>query len=77
MDWQNVINFSGAALLAAIGWWCREIWDSVKSLRADIRKIEVDLPTNYVRRIDIDARLDKIDSVLERIFDKLDDKVDK
>ena len=77
MDWQNVINFSGAALLAAIGWWRREIWDSVKSLRADIRKIEVDLPTNYFRRIDIDARLDKIDSVLERIFDKLDDKVDK
>jgi hypothetical protein len=63
--------------LAAVGWWCREIWDSVKALRADIRKIEVDLPTNYVRRVDIDARLDKIDSVLERIFDKLDDKVDK
>ena len=77
MDWQNVINFAGGALLAAVGWWCREIWDSVKALRADIRKIEVDLPTNYVRRIDIDARLDKIDSVLERIFDKLDDKVDK
>ena len=77
MDWQNVINFAGGALLAAVGWWCREIWDSVKALRADIRKIEVDLPTNYVRRVDIDARLDKIDSVLERIFDKLDDKVDK
>ena len=77
MDWQNVINFAGAALLTAVGWWCREIWDSVKALRADIRKIEVDLPTNYVRKVDIDARLDKIDSVLERIFDKLDDKVDK
>ena len=77
MDWQGVINFAGAALLAAIGWWCREIWDSVKALSKDVKRIEVDLPTNYVRRVDIDARLDKIDSVLERIFDKLDDKVDK
>ena len=49
----------------------------MKSLKDDIKEIEVDLPTNYVRRVDIDARLDKIDSVLERIFDKLDDKVDK
>ena len=40
-------------------------------------KIEVDLPTNYVRKVDIDARLDKIDNVLERIFDKLDEKADK
>lgn len=77
MDWQSIINFAGAAFLAAVGWWCREIWDSVKALRADIRRIEVDLPTNYVRRADIDARLDKIDSVLERIFDKLDEKADK
>lgn len=77
MDWQLIINFAGGALLAAIGWWCREIWDSVKALKADIQKIEVNLPTNYVRRVDIDARLDKIDNVLERIFDKLDEKADK
>ena len=77
MDWQVIINIAAGALLAAIGWWCREIWDSVKQLKEDIRKIEVDLPTNYVRRVDIDSRLDKIDQVLERIFDKLDAKADK
>lgn len=77
MDWQNVINLIGGALLTAVGWWCREIWDSVKRLKEDIQKIEVDLPTNYVRKVDIDARLDKIDNVLERIFDKLDEKADK
>ena len=77
MDWQNVINFSGAALLAAVGWWCREIWDSLKALREDIRRIEVDLPNNYVKKSDINDRLDRIDNTLERIFDKLDDKVDK
>ena len=77
METQTLINLAGTALIFAIGWWCKEIWDSVKSLKEDIKEIEVDLPTNYVRRVDIDARLDKIDSVLERIFDKLDDKVDK
>ena len=77
MDWQLFINLAGGAILTAIGWWCREIWDSVKALKEDIKKIEVDLPSNYVKKDDINSRFDKIDGVLERIFDRLDNKVDK
>lgn len=77
MEWQQVINFIGGALLTAVGWWCREIWDSVKKLKEEIKSIEVDLPTSYVRKADIESRFDKIDITLERIFDKLDDKADK
>ena len=77
MDGQSIFNLVSSALLVAVGWWCREIWDSVKSLKDDVKKIEVDLPTNYVRKTEIEYRLDKIDQVLERIFDKLDSKVDK
>jgi len=49
----------------------------VKSLKNDIKDIEVALPTSYVRKEDINGRFDKIDNVLERIFDKLDEKADK
>jgi len=77
VDWQLFINLAGGAILTAIGWWCREIWDSVKALKEDIKKIEVELPTHYVQKVDINSRFDKIDNVLERIFDRLDGKVDK
>jgi hypothetical protein len=77
MDFQPIFNLIGGALLCLIGWWCREIWDSVKKLKDDVKQIEVNLPTNYVSKTDIDSRLDKIDQVLERIFDKLDAKADK
>jgi hypothetical protein len=77
MEFQPIFNLIGGALLCAIGWWCREIWDSVKKLKENIQSIEVDLPKNYVSKSDIETRLDKIDQVLERIFDKLDEKVDK
>lgn len=77
MDWQLFINLAGGAILTAIGWWCREIWDSIKVLKDDIKKIEVELPTHYVQKVEINTRLDKIDNVLERIFDRLDNKVDK
>jgi hypothetical protein len=77
MDVQFLINFAGGLIIAAMGWWCREIWDSVKSLKKDLKDLEVELPKEYVRKEDIETRLDKIDAVLERIFDKLDSKVDK
>lgn len=77
MDFQNVFNLVTGALLVGIGWWCREIWDSVKALKNDVKEIEVNLPTHYVRKSEIEVRLDKIDQVLERIFDKLESKADK
>jgi hypothetical protein len=77
MEFQAVVNLIGGAILVAVGWWCKEIWDSVKALKEDIKKIEIDLPKNYVSKADIESRLDKIDATLERIFDKLENKADK
>jgi hypothetical protein len=77
MEFQPMFNFIGGAILVAVGWWCKEIWDSVKTLKADIKAIEIDLPKNYVSKIDIENRFDKIDDVLQRIFDRLENKADK
>jgi len=77
MEYQTMFNFVAGILLVAIGWWCKEIWDSVKALKADIKAIEIDLPKNYVSKKDIDSRFDKIDATLERIFDKLEAKADR
>jgi hypothetical protein len=77
MEYQAMFNLALGAVLVAIGWWCKEIWDSVKALKADIKAIEIDLPKNYVSKRDIESRFDKIDATLERLFDRLDSKVDK
>ena len=77
MEFQSMFNFIGGAILVAVGWWCKEIWDSVKTLKEDIKQIEIDLPKNYVSKTDIESRFDKIDATLERIFDKLENKADK
>jgi hypothetical protein len=77
MEYQAMFNFVAGILLVAIGWWCKEIWDSVKALKNDIKSIEIDLPKNYVSKKDIESRFDKIDATLERLFDRLDSKADK
>ena len=77
MEWQTIINLIGGSALAGVGWFARQIWDSVAELRRDVHQIEVDLPSNYVKKVDIEARFDRLENILERIFDRLDNKVDK
>ena len=77
MDWQTLFNFAGSAVLAAIGWWCRQIWDSVQTLKEDVKKIEIDLPTNYVKKDEIKDRFDRIEALFDKLYEKLDNKVDK
>jgi hypothetical protein len=77
MDWQLLFNLIGTAVMATIGWFARQLWDSVQDLKDDIKNIEVDLPTNYVRRVDIESQFNKLEASLQRILDKLDQKADK
>jgi uncharacterized coiled-coil DUF342 family protein len=71
--WQTVINLVGGAILAAVGWFCRDIVDRVDKLADKVHDIEIDLPKNYVRQDQIEARMDKIDAR----FDKLDAHITK
>jgi len=77
MDVQATINLVGGAILAVIGWFARQLYQSVKDLQADIRKIELSLPTNYVAKTDFNDTMREIRSMFEKIFDKLDNKADK
>jgi chaperonin cofactor prefoldin len=77
MDMNLIINIVLGVALSVGGWFVRQMWDAVQNLKEDIQRIEVELPTNYVRKADLDARLDKIDDMLEKLFDKLNTKADK
>lgn len=77
MDTQTFMNFVGGAAIAIGGWFAREVWGAVKELRSDLHSLEVDLPKNYVSRFDMDKRMDHIEDMFKRIYDKLDAKADK
>ena len=74
---QDILNLIFGAAMGVLGWLGRTIWDAVDALKKDIKSIEVDLPTNYVRKEDMESRFDKIENMLNRIFEKLDAKADK
>lgn len=77
MDWQNLFNLAGMGILAVIGWWCRQIWDSVQTLKNDVKSIEINLPTNYVKKDEIKDRFDRIEVLLDKLYEKLESKADR
>lgn len=77
METQSLINLAGGAALTALGWFAREVWGAVGELRRDLHRIEVDLPKEYVQKIDLDKRMSHIEEMFQRIYDKLDGKADK
>ena len=74
---QTAINLALSAILGVTGWFARQLWDAVKELKRDIHQIETDLPKSYVLKDDMDKRMDHIEAMFKRIYDKLDGKADK
>lgn len=74
---QGTINLALSTALALAGWFARQLWEAVQTLKTDLHKIEVDLPISYVRKDDLDKRMDHIEDMFKRIYDKLDGKADK
>jgi hypothetical protein len=77
MDTQSLINLAGGAALSALGWFARELWGAVSELRREITSIKVEMPKEYVLKIDLDKRMTHIEDMFQRIYDKLDGKADK
>ena len=77
MDGQMIINLLAGSALSVIGWFARQLWDAVERLKSDVKDIEICLPSNYVKKQDMEVRFDKLEAMLARIFEKLDHKQDK
>ena len=77
MDFQDVVNVIIGSVLSVLGWFARQLWEAVQDLKKDMKQLEIDLPSHYVRKEDLEARFDKLETLLNRIYDKLENKVDK
>jgi hypothetical protein len=81
LDAQVIINIVGGSVLAALGWFARELWNAIKDIQRDVHKIEVDLPNNYIKREEFSKGLQDIKDMCDKIFEKLeklnDRKADK
>ena len=77
MQTQDLFNTILGVGFTALGWFGRQLWEAVKELRSDLHRIEADLPKTYVMRSELDKRMDHIENMFQRIYDKLEGKADK
>jgi ribosome recycling factor len=77
MDLQAIYNIGIGIVLTGVGWFARELWAAVAELRRDIRQIEIDLPSNYLRKDEFREGMNEIKQLFQEVFRKIDDLKDK
>jgi len=77
MDMQSLINVGGTATFLAFGYFYRQIIEKQGVLEDRLHAQEMKMATDYMRRDELMSHLNRMESMLGKIFDKLDNKVDK
>ena len=77
MDMQTIFNLGGTAAILTIGYFYRQNVDRVSTIEEKLHFHEMRVATDYMRKDELMAHLNRMESMLGKIFDKLDSKVDK
>jgi antirestriction protein len=77
MDYQQLLNIVLGTAMAVVGWFARELWAAVKELKADLYKLREDLPKEYVSKDDYRQDIRELKEIMNKVFDKLEHKLDK
>lgn len=73
MDYQALFNIAVTVTMFLAGWILNSITTTLRRLDEDIRK----MPANYVSKTDYRSDIRELKDLTQKIFDKLDSKVDK
>jgi hypothetical protein len=77
MDYQTLLNIGLTLVSSVTGWFARELWAAVKELKTDLAKLREELPKSYVAKDDYKNDIRELKEMINKIFDKLDNKSDK
>ena len=53
MDQQDIFNTAATVVLTLVGWLGKSLWDAVAKLKDDLKDLEIALPNDYVKKVDI------------------------
>jgi hypothetical protein len=77
MEFQNIVDTVLLIISGSIGWFAKELWSVLKELKEDLSSLKEDLPRSYVLREDYKQDIKDLKEIMGKIFDKLDNKVDR
>lgn len=74
---QTFVNWAFGLVGTLGGFILNAVWDANKQLRIDLAALNEKIGREYVRRDDFKDHAARVEALLAKIFDKLDEKADK
>ena len=74
---QTIVNALFAACGALAGAVIRSMWGAITALQRDLVALQDSIGKGYVRRDDFKDHAQRVETLLDRIYEKLDSKQDK
>ena len=77
MTFDKLMDWTVALVAAVLGYAIRELWTATQKLRQELSDLEGQLPLLYVQKDDYKEDIGRIMDQLDRIYKKLEKKVDR
>lgn len=77
MDTQEIINILLGIGMSVTGWFARELWSAVQTLKDNLYKLREEIAKDYMPKEDFYSFKNELFTALRRIEDKLEKKEDK
>jgi len=77
MEYQTLFNLVITLSGVLGGWMLNTIWSAINDLKKDMKDINKQIHSDFVRKDIYNGDIADIKNMLGKIFDKLDKKVDK
>lgn len=77
MDWQSAFNIAAAMLGGIGGWLMKSLWSAVERMRRDLAEMERSMHSEFLRKDDFNIVIVRIETKLDRIVERLEDKADR
>ena len=77
MDLQALFTAVLPLVLVALGWFLKELWSAVQTLKLEVHDIRTHLAENYTHKDDFTQRWEEVLKAVHRIEDKIDNLQNK
>ncbi len=77
MEFQTLLNLILGSFTAALGWFAREMYTAVQSLKDDLYKFREEVAKEYIPKNEFNLFKEELFNTLRRIEDKIEKKSDK
>jgi hypothetical protein len=77
MDWHEIAMAAITLVLTIVGWGLVRLFRKIDELEDDMQNFRSGIYQRYVQRDDYRVDIAELKAMLGKIFDKLDEKMDK